>query len=158
MEFRLREETADDLEFVRRLFFALRAPDFAPLGLPEAALETLVSQQFAAQAAHFAAQSGPRDHWIVERARDGEPIGRLYIEHQPAQDYLRDIALLPEVQRQGFGGALIDWMKAQAAAKGRGVLLHVDPAREAARRLYLRKGFTEIGIEGADIAMVWRPA
>ena len=48
--------------------------------------------------------------------------------------------------------------QAQAAAKGRGVLLHVDPMREAARRLYLRKGFSEIGTEGADIAMVWRPS
>lgn len=148
----LRLETADDEAFVRRLFAANRAAAFAPLGLPEPVLDTLLAQQFAAQRAQYSADRTNSDWWIVER--DGVAVGRLYIRHDPGFDYLVDIALLPEVQGQGIGSRLMDRMMSEAAAAGRGVRLHVDPFKPA-RQLYLRKGFREIGMDGPDIAMEW---
>lgn len=151
----LRPEAADDEAFVRRLFAANRAADFAPLGLPEPALDMLLGQQFAAQRAQYSADRAQSDWWIVER--DGVAVGRLYIRHDPGFDYLVDIALLPEVQGQGIGGRLMDRMMTEAAAAGRGIRLHVDPFKPA-RRLYLSKGFRETGVDGPDTAMEWAPS
>jgi len=150
----LRPEAAEDEAFLRRLYFAVRAGDFGLLGLPEDALQQFIGHQFAIQRAQFVQRREDSDWWIVER--DGAPIGRLYVLHQPDHDYLTDIALLPEMQGQGIGGALVERVQADAAARGVGVKLHVDPFRPA-RRLYLARGFRELVLEGADILMAWEP-
>lgn len=152
---KLRAEAAEDEAFLRRLFVAIRAPGFLPLGLPEPALAALLDQQFNAQRSQYRATLPDADWSIVEH--EGVPIGRLYVLRTAARHHLVDISLLPEWSGQGIGGALLDRLCADAAAAGLPVMLHVSPANRA-HALYLRKGFCEVALEGADIAMEWRPS
>lgn len=149
---RLREETAGDETFLRRLFFSTRQAEFAPLGMGEAQLAQLLNSQFDLQRTHFRAMYRDADWSIVERRR--EPIGRLYVGRDMGVRTIVDIALLPEWSGRGIGGALIDYVLAEAKASERPVTLHVRPYNPA-RRLYVRKGFVETGVEGADITMRW---
>lgn len=151
----LRQETAEDEAFLRRLFIALRRGEFAPIGMGEAQLEALLGTQFQLQRTHFRMMFPDADWSIVEHK--GVPIGRLYVGRTMAARVLVDISLLPEWSGRGIGAALIDHMLAEARKAGRGVTLHVRP-HNPARRLYLRKGFVETGSDGGDVTMAWRPS
>jgi GNAT superfamily N-acetyltransferase len=150
----LRDEAAEDEAFLRRLFLALRSPEFLSLGLPADAVETLLNTQFELQRTDFRRRFKDADWQIVERRK--QPIGRLYVAREMDARVLFDISLLPDCAGQGIGGRLIDHVLAGASRAGRPVTLHVRP-QNPARRLYLRKGFVETGIEGGDIAMRWTP-
>lgn len=152
---KLRPETDADDPFVRRLFIASRHAEFAALGMAEAQLEQLLGTQFDLQRSHFRAAYPDADWSIVTRR--GDPVGRLYVARTMQARVLVDIALVPEVSGQGIGGALIDHVLADARAAGRAVTLHVRP-HNPARRLYLRKGFIETGVDNADVTMMWSPS
>jgi ribosomal protein S18 acetylase RimI-like enzyme len=74
----LRPATVADQPFIRQLFKSARAGEFKAAGLPDAALEILLEQQFRAQAAGYAAQF-PRALSLIVLYQD-EPIGRLILQ------------------------------------------------------------------------------
>ena len=150
----LRPETAEDEPFLRRLFVSTRVDEFAAAGLPPQAIDLLLAQQYDLQRRHYRAAFLDADWSIVERR--GIPVGRLYVAREMAGRRIVDIAILPEAKGQGIGGILIDRVLAEARRADRPVHLHVRPENRA-RRLYLRKGFVETGVEGGDIMMTWRP-
>ncbi|NML04396.1 GNAT family N-acetyltransferase [Sphingomonas sp. G-3-2-10] len=152
--FSLRAEAAEDEAFLRRLFVSGRHAEFAAAGLADAQIEMLLAQQFNLQRSHYRAAYADADWWVVEHR--GEAVGRLYVARAMDGRHLVDIALMPEWQGKGLGGALLDRVLADAAAAGRPVHLHVRP-HNPARLLYLRKGFVETGLDGADVAMTWKP-
>jgi GNAT superfamily N-acetyltransferase len=74
----LRPAAAADQPFIRQLFKASRAGEFKAAGLPDAALEILLEQQFRAQAAGYAARF-PQAITLIVLHRH-EPIGRLILQ------------------------------------------------------------------------------
>jgi ribosomal protein S18 acetylase RimI-like enzyme len=74
----LRPATVADQPFIRQLFKTARAGEFKAAGLPDAALDILLEQQFRAQAAGYAAQFPQAISLIV--LHRGEPIGRLIFQ------------------------------------------------------------------------------
>jgi GNAT superfamily N-acetyltransferase len=89
--------------------------------------------------------------------------------------YLFIIGTDPERQRQGLGGALLEYMKARARSDGRPLWL--EASNPSARVLYLKHGFEEVeeiilgigkvGLDGRakkdgegvkTWGMVWRPS
>ena len=61
--------------------------------------------------------------------------------------YISNIAVFPEYRRMGLGGLLIDSARETAAKNGaQSLSLEVRPSNEAAVRLYMKKGFEEVGL------------
>jgi ribosomal-protein-alanine N-acetyltransferase len=59
---------------------------------------------------------------------------------------LENIAVHPDVRRQGVGGHLLEHARKEAAAAGASrILLEVRGSNRAARELYARMGFSETG-------------
>jgi ribosomal protein S18 acetylase RimI-like enzyme len=58
--------------------------------------------------------------------------------------YLELLAVLPEAQGRGLGGALLDWLAAQAGSSGN-LWIVVSAFNTGARRFYARHGFVEVG-------------
>lgn len=145
-------ETGDE-PFVRHLFKTARAESFAVAGLPPAALDTLLEQQFRAQSAGYAAQCPDAVSLLIVQ-RD-EPIGRLILHCTTQCLHIIDIVLLPAERRHGVGTKIIDALEARARQRGVAALtLAVLISNVAARRFYLRQGFAESGEAGAaHIAM-----
>ncbi len=105
----------------------------------------------------FCAGSTPRHgrtRWIVEK--DGEPIGRLYIDRREDEHRLIDIALLPEWRGKGVGSELMRGVLDEAREAGKLVRIHVEQ-NNPAMRLYKRLGFEEIEDQGVYRLMEWRP-
>jgi ribosomal protein S18 acetylase RimI-like enzyme len=141
---RLRPASAEDEPFVRSLFQAARARDFAAAGLPQATLDMLLEQQFRAQASGYAAQFPGAVSLIVQH-RD-ESVGRLMLLAGDAGWHVIDILLLPSARGQGIGTDVIEAVaRAATEAGAHKVTLSVLFSNAGARRLYGRLGFAETG-------------
>ncbi|MEU4194498.1 GNAT family N-acetyltransferase [Kribbella sp. NPDC026611] len=92
---------------------------------------------------------------VVEQ--HGKPVGRLRITRFPDLIELSGIQLLPRVQGQGIGTAIIQNLQAEAAARGVPLRLNVEQNNPAARRLYHRLGFTQIAQDGPEAILQWPP-
>lgn len=151
----LRAAAFDDLDFLRRLYRALRADELAPVPWTDAAKQAFLDDQFALQHRHFVRHYPAAEFLLLQHA--GVPIGRLYLLRQRDRDFhLVDIALLPAWRGQGIGAALIRCVQEQACIAGRAVTLYVDQRNVAARRLYERLGFRWVADEGPYRLMCWR--
>ena len=89
--------------------------------------------------------------------KDGQPIGRLWIDEWRDQIRLVDVALMPEWRGRGIGSALLRDILARGVAAGKPVTIHVE-AYNPALSLYQRFGFQQVDTNGMYYLMKWSPA
>ena len=136
----LRPATEADEDFLFELFASTRMDEFKFL----LADETQVEQ--------YDAGYPEADHRII--LRDGQQIGRLFVDESDVEFTLVDVALLPEQRNSGLGMYLIQQLLRRAADKGKRVRLHVLKSNPA-RRLYERLGFSRVAEDGMYFEMLW---
>ena len=151
----LRPISAEDTEFLYRVYASSRADEMALLDWSSAEKQTFLRIQFHVQHRHYHAQFRDARFDIIER--DGLPIGRLYVDRRADTIHIIDIALLPEHRMRGIGGLLLRALLAEACASGRSVSIHVE-CNNPARRWYERLGFVRISDRGIYYFMRWSPA
>jgi ribosomal protein S18 acetylase RimI-like enzyme len=88
---------------------------------------------------------------------DNERAGRLRIARTADGIELWVIQLLPYTQRHGIGSAIIEDLKAQAAAAGIPLDLSVEKDNPDARRLYKRLGLIQVGETEQESKLRWSP-
>jgi ribosomal protein S18 acetylase RimI-like enzyme len=150
---RLRPANPTDAPFIRHLFGEVRTVQFAATGLSGPILDQVIAQQFRSQTAGYAAQFPDAISLII--MQNATAIGRLLLHCMRERWHIIDIALLPADCGRGAGTKILDALEASARQQGVGALtLSVLADNSAAHRLYLRRGFAEMGQAGAvHIAM-----
>ena len=103
------------------------------------------------QRAHFDARFDPAHVSIVIAA--GRDAGVLWLESRPAEIYVAEIQIAPEMQGRGLGSAVLGGVIAAAAARGACVTLQVLEINEGARRLYERLSFYVTGENDRHVQM-----
>jgi GNAT superfamily N-acetyltransferase len=88
---------------------------------------------------------------------DNQRAGRVRITRTAGCIELSGIQLLPEVQGHGIGTAIIEDLKAQAAAVGIPVDLAVEKDNPQARKLYERLGFVQVDETEDECKLQWNP-
>jgi ribosomal protein S18 acetylase RimI-like enzyme len=88
---------------------------------------------------------------------DSERVGRLRIARSADGIELCGIQLLPDFQRHGIGTAIIEDLKAQAAAAGISLDLGVEKDNPDARKLYERLGFAQVDENEREYRLRWNP-
>ena len=151
----LRPMRAGDRDFLYRVYASTRTEELAVVDWSEAEKAAFLEQQFEAQHGYYQAQFPDAAFQVIER--DGEPIGRLYLDRRADEIRIIDIALLPAHRRAGIGGALLREILGEAAAAGKAVRIHVE-RNNPALALYHRLGFKEIEDQGVYLLMEWSPA
>lgn len=141
----LREETSADMPFLAGLYTGARGPTFDGEGWPEEQRRAFFAEQYRRQVAHYTRNHAGAALLIIER--HDIPIGRFYIHRGPQDHRIIDFSLIPEARNRGYGGIVLDWASAEAAALGRSLSIHVEK-NNPARRLYERKGFVRTGESG----------
>lgn len=152
---RLRPVQPEDLPFLRRVYAGTRAEEMALVPWPEAQKAAFLAMQFDAQRRYYE-QQFPHARFSVV-LRDGQPAGRLYVDHREREIRVIDIALLPEHRGAGLGTALMREILDHAAHTGRAVRIHVEQ-NNPALRLYRRLGFTKLETQGVYHLMEWSGA
>lgn len=150
----LKLATPEDQAFLSELFNEVRSVEFAPLGLPQPALEQLLGMQFRAQQSGYAAQFPQAVDWILWSGANR--IGRMLVDESPNNEIrLVDIALLTAYRGQGRGTELVQRLRARAIQAGLPLRLSVRFGNPA-ERLYARQGFVRTGGDGIYVTMEHR--
>ena len=108
--------------------------------------------------------------WTMEQVRGEIPdcvtsvvevgnrrVGRLRIVRNGDLIELCGIQLLPDIQRQGIGSAIIEDLKVQATVASIPLGLGVEKDNQEARRLYERLGFVHVGETEQECKLRWNP-
>ena len=144
----------DDMDFLYRVYAGTRQDEIAMTGWNEEEQEKFLRMQFHAQHTHYQREFREAAWDIVEK--DGEPIGRLYLDRRPDEIRVIDIALLPSERGHGIGGALMRRVLSEAAVVGKLVRIHVE-RNNPAMHLYDRLGFEKVEDQGVYWLMEWDP-
>jgi ribosomal protein S18 acetylase RimI-like enzyme len=147
----LRQVRAEDEAFLFALFRASREAEFAPLPQPQR--ETLLRFQYQARSRDYAARFPHPEHFIVEFCR--QAAGRLLLNRQASELRIVDIAIIPELQRQGIASAVLKSLIAEAEAAGMPLRLSVWHSNPALG-LYQRLGFCEAARSATHVELEWR--
>lgn len=147
---------AQDAPFLRALFDSHCAHLHA-LGLPPAALQALVDQQYAFRQADYGRRF-PQARTVIALAGH-EPIGALVLDDDDDDTlHIVDLAVAPHSRGCGHGRTLVQQVQAQAREMGRqAVTLSVNPLNQPALRLYLALGFEATEQQPVQWRMLWRP-
>jgi ribosomal protein S18 acetylase RimI-like enzyme len=84
---------------------------------------------------------------------DGRATGALWLEPRPAELYVTDLQVLPELQSRGVGTAVLRELMAKAVTLGLPVTLDVLRVNRRAQRLYERLGFRVTATSDTSIHM-----
>ena len=161
MNIQLRPYTAEDQEFLYRLYSGTRREEVAAWGWPREQQEAFLRMQWNAQQRSYAMMYPGAEHSII--LNDGEPIGRMLVMHgteaKEAGDatVLVDIALLSSYRGQGIGGRLLQTLIEESDKERVPVRLQVLKSNPA-RRLYERLGFQQTGEDAVYFQMERPPA
>jgi ribosomal protein S18 acetylase RimI-like enzyme len=152
-DYRVRPAAADDVGFLADVVFeATRAQGRLPHGFDE--------RQWREGFTHWTLEQvrnqGPDSSTSVVEVGD-ERAGRLRITRTAGGIELNGVQLLPRFQRRGIGTAIIEDLKAQAAAAGVPLSLGVEKDNPGARTLYERLGFRPAGEAGEEYKLRWDP-
>jgi GNAT superfamily N-acetyltransferase len=153
LSYHIRPATAQDVGFLADVVIeATRAQDRLPDGFDEQPWRMgfceLTMEQVRAEIPDSTTS-------VVEV--DNERVGRLRIARTADYIELCGIQLLPGMQRHGIGTAIIEDLKAQAAAAGIPLGLGVEKDNPDARRLYERLGFVQVGETEQEYSLRWNP-
>jgi len=141
----LRDREDEDLSFLCLLYAQTREEELRPVGWPAQQKEEFLRDQFGKQHSHYLKHYPRARWWIV--TRDGNPVGRLYVDQTAAELRVMDISLLAPDRNRGLGGALMRGLLRHADGEGLAATLHVEPFNPALR-LYRRLGFVRVETRG----------
>lgn len=150
----LRPETDGDRDLLIQLYAASRADELALVGWDEAQEKAFLAMQFGVRDRAYADRHPGSARSVIEVA--GRPVGRLWIDDQPDEICIVDIALLPDARNKGVGSRILGDIIRDASARGLPVALHVANGSPA-RRLYERLGFEEMYEDAMYVQLVRRP-
>src|SRR6478609_2517480 len=135
---------ADD-SFLARVYASSRTEERAITDWSEELKADFCRRQFDAQSAYYAANYPEASFQII--ARDGWPVGRLYVARWEKEIRIVDITLLPESRGGGIGTKLLRDLQNEARAAGKSLTIHVERFNRALT-LYQRLGFKEVEDKG----------
>jgi len=148
----LRQVRAEDEAFLFALFRTPQEAEFAPLPQPQR--ETLLRLQYQARCRDYAARFPHAEDFIVEFC--GQTAGRLLLNREARELRVVDIAVVPELQRQGIASAVLTSLIAEAKAAGIALRLSVWHSNPALA-LYRRLGFRLRAGTATHLELEWRP-
>lgn len=143
-----------DRAFLAHVYATTREEEMALVPWTPAQKAQFLEMQFTAQTVHYDQYYPDCAFLVIEK--DGEPIGRIYIDRRPEEICLVDIALLPERRGGGLGTALVREILNEAQSAGKPVTIHVE-RNNRALRLYERLGFTPVDENGVYYKLRWSP-
>jgi ribosomal protein S18 acetylase RimI-like enzyme len=150
----LRPVAPDDEQFLLAVYASTRADELAQVAWSAEQKAAFVRMQFDAQRREYAARYPDAEYDVI--LLDARPVGRLWIGRDVEQIRLLDIALLPEAQNRGAGGALVRRLIEEARASGKRLRHMVFVLNPDAQRFYERLGFRVFEEIGAYRHMEWR--
>ena len=149
-----RPATAEDDDFLWRLYVSTRDAEIASLGWPAAQQEAFLKMQYRARSGSYSAMYPGAERQIV--TDHGAPAGAVMVARNSREIRLVDIAFLPPFRNRGYGADEIRMLIRESDQTSLPLRLSVMRANPAIR-LYQRLGFIPVAEDGMYIEMEYRP-
>jgi ribosomal protein S18 acetylase RimI-like enzyme len=149
----LRDVTADDDEFLVRVYGSTRQAELAMTGWNAAQCDAFIRMQFEAQQLHYRTHYPAGVHQVI--LLDTEAVGRVYTASLTDELHILDITVLPEYRNRGIGTRLLKRLLEQAASVGKPARIYVENFNPS-QRLFERLGFTCVKVNGYQLLLEWR--
>lgn len=154
LSFDLRPATADDEDFLYRLYCTTRMEELNAADFPAEQREPFLRMQFEAQKTHYEKFYPAAEHRIVTVGE--KSVGREYVNRAVEEILLVDLVLLPEFCNLGIGSVLLENLCEESARTGKPLRLYVVKFNNRALNLYERLGFYEIDDAGVYLLLEWQ--
>jgi GNAT superfamily N-acetyltransferase len=134
----LRQATPADSAFIAAVYASTRIDEMRQVDWTPGQQEAFTAWQSGQQEKHYGLHYPSAERLVIER--EGERIGRIYVDTARAEVRLMEVTLLPRWRGRGIGTLLLDALLGYADALRLPASLHVEPFNPA-RRMYERAGF-----------------
>ncbi|WP_194791156.1 GNAT family N-acetyltransferase [Pseudomonas sp. UFMG81] len=94
---------------------------------------------------------GWREQWLV--VEEGEVLGFCSLSQDRQALFIRELHLLPEHRGRGVGGRVLEALAGWTVQRRLPLLRLMVFSSNPARRLYLRHGFVEVGVDECFVRM-----
>ncbi len=148
----LRPVTPEDEAFLREVYASTREEELAHAPWTPEQTVIFLDFQFRAQTAHYHEYFPNSEHSIV--LREGEPVGRLWIDRGDEALHILDLALLTRHRGQGTGNVVLNRLLEEGAEKQKPVTIHVESFSRSLS-LFERLGFIRAEENGIHYLMRW---
>jgi ribosomal protein S18 acetylase RimI-like enzyme len=148
----LRACTEADDAFVYDVFCTTWESEVAALPNQNLAQHVLRIQHIA-QERRFASRYPHHERYVV--VENGEPAGRLYVQHADETMHVIDLTLMPRFRDRGIGTRLFHDLFEVAAREDTSVTLRVERRNERATELYSALGFRLVSMDDVDNYFEW---
>lgn len=153
--FELRPVSMADESFLSQVYASSRTEEMKLVPWDEAAKQSFLQMQFAAQQAHYQAYFPQASHSVI--VADGAPVGRLYVDRRENEIHILDVTLLPAARGRGIGSCLLQSLVKEADAAQKTVSIYVESFNPSLK-LFQRLGFIKAGEDGVSCLMERHPA
>jgi Acetyltransferases len=153
MSITLRDVTAEDDLFLRKVYACTRARELSVVPWTDEQREAFLQFQFDAQNSHYRGQYPQANFQIIETA--DEPVGRLYVSRESNLIRILDITVLPEHRSAGIGTTLVQEIIAEANRNGQAVTIWIEQDNPA-QGMFQRLGFQPTQNDGYNVMFEYR--
>jgi ribosomal protein S18 acetylase RimI-like enzyme len=151
----LRPVCEADNDFVYSVYASSRAEEMERVPWDEAAEQSFLQMQFAAQQTHYRTYFPQATHDVI--LAEGTPVGRLYVDRRATEIRILDIGLLPEARGHGIGSHILQDLMEEAEAAKKTLSIYVESSNPSLQ-LFQRLGFVKAGENDISCLMEWHPA
>jgi ribosomal protein S18 acetylase RimI-like enzyme len=154
MSITLRDVSAEDGAFLRKVYACTRALELSMVPWNEEQRAAFLQFQFDAQDSYYRAQYPDAAYQII--LNEGTPVGRLYVSRQETEIRILDITVLPEYRSAGIGTSLIRGILTEAEANQQSVTIWIEQFNPS-QAMFQRFGFQMIQEDGYNHLLEYRP-
>jgi len=144
---------SSDEAFLFELYASTRERELERLPWDDDQRKSFLMMQFVAQSQDYRRRFPDGIHELM--LWDGQPAGRLYLARSEKEIRILDIALMPEYQNWGIGGAIIRELLNEASETRRPVRIYVEQ-NNPALHLFERLGFLIVQDIGSHLLLEWQ--
>lgn len=149
----LRDATAEDQQFLLRVYATTRAAELELTPWTADQRHAFVQMQFEAQLRHYSSFYSASIQQVI--LSDREPVGRLYLNRTADEIQILDVTVLPDHRGRGIGSAVIEGVLEEARLKGWNARIYVDSGTPYVG-FFERRGFCAMADDGVNTLMMWR--
>lgn len=143
---------ANDNPFMAQLFYSTK-PFFYELGLPREVVDTMLAQQYQLQQASYREQYPNANTYILFYHQ--QAVGKVMLDTSEYRVHIIDLIVINSMRGQGFGSAILAFIKQEAAIRNLPVGLSVEKENARAKKLYLQHGFKLESCSDTHELMLW---
>lgn len=144
----------DDMAFLSDLYRTTRWEEVQQAPWDDDERTAFLHQQFIAQHKHYKTHYPNAEKLLI--IKNGERIGRIYVDRDAVSICLIDVALLPAYKHRGIGTQLLKELLTEAQEQQKKVVIHVENFNPA-YAWYVKHGFKQIEDKGVYQYMEWYP-